>query len=287
MPISRKPRSQVVEQDTPFEMPTAQLFEDVDHENTGGVDPQKSETEERIEKMAQQLADMQQQLMETQRANMALLSNPAAKNDTFVPQYEDPEKIPLPDAALDPQGFEAAITKRTEIRQRNHEAKLEAERRRGEHTRDRTESLEAEFADKYPDYVLDKEKLEFATVSVAKAAAKRGVDVERYMFLTPDRFMGDVVAKYDKLFGSPNDNEGDDDDYDEDYPARGRASSRAGNRSKPRRRNRQEDDDMVSRTAGVFGGAESGGRPTKGRDVDTGPDMIDDLHAIQRKTGFF
>ncbi len=132
----------------------------------------------------------------------------------------------------------------------------------------------------------DKEKIDFVSTQVAKAAQRKGLDVERYMFLTQDKFLDDVAKKYIDVFGDPTESDDETEDYD-DTPRRRRAAAPARARRQSVRRNREEEDD--NRTGGIFGGNESGGRPSRSRDSDeeSGPSMIDDIQNLQRKTGFF
>ena len=49
-----------------------------------------------------------------------------------------------------------------------------------------------------------------------------------------------------------------------------------------------DDDDDEGRTAGIFGGSESGGKPTRGGPVKENPnEMLDDLKAFQKKLGIY
>jgi hypothetical protein len=96
--------------------------------------------------------------------------------------------------------------------------------------------------------------------------------------------MEDVANSYYEIFGEPE--PVDEDDF-EDTSRNRRASSDRQPRATSRRRNREEDYDN-GRTSGVFGGNESGGRPSRREEDDErGPDMIDDIHQLQLKTGFF
>lgn len=282
MAISRTPRNETQADEPMFADPIAQVFEDVDNEFNGkGASEQK---DDKYEALAKQLSDLQTQMAETQRANMALMQQPQSWGQSQVtePQYTDPNTIPLPDPAVDYEGYERALTQRIELRQANVQKKTEFAAQRDRKQNDQVEDLYAGFTEKYPDYAEDRERLDFISLKLAKQAQKRGVDVSRYMFVTQDKFMSDVVTEYNKIFGEP---ETDDDNDDQDTR---RASSRPAPRSRARNRNRQEEGD-VGRTGGVFGGSESGGRPSRSRnnDDENGPSMIDDLQAIQRRTGFY
>lgn len=280
--ITKKPRKQEVDEQM-FETPVAQMFDDVDNEEGKVV-----EQDDRYEVLAKQIAELQRANEEIQRANMALLQNPSWGSQTeFQPQLEDPNKIELPDPAIDPAGYSEANLRRLRVQNENDRRLREADDRKKKTVEEKAEALQEAFAAKYPELALDQEKLDFVSVKVAQDAQKRGVDVQRYMFLTTDKFLDDVAKRYVKVFGEPEPLEDDDYDIEEDRSNNLRREASASRRRNSRRRSRQEDDDVVSRTSGIFGGNESGGRPGRSRDDDRGPDMIDDLHAIQRKTGFF
>lgn len=268
--------------DTPesmFEPPVAEVF--ADHDGEGNA-PQ----EDRYDTLAKQLADLQTRLSESEKTNMALLSTPQWRSQVTdqAPQDVKPESVALPDPALDPDGYDAALARRNQIRDENARRRQEFDNQRQSSLKEKVDDLWNAFTDQYPDMSEDKEKIDFVASQVAKEAQRRGVDVERYMFVTRDKYLSDVADKYVKVFGDPADNEGDDDF--EDTPRSRRASTSSAPRTRSNRRDRSEDDN-VGRTGGIFGGAESGGRPSRGRDEESGPSMIDDIQALQRKTGFF
>jgi hypothetical protein len=285
MAISRKPLEKKNDDDNMFSAPTAQLFDDVDNE-----EGKNEVVDDKYDALAKQIAELQRANDEIQRANMALLNNPNfGREQEFQPQLDDPDKIELPDPALDPDGFSKANLRRIEVVNANQRKLRDAEDRKNKTVQEKADALEKAFAEKYPELAQDKERLDYISIKVAQDAQKRGLDVQRYMFLTQDKFLDDVAKRYVKVFGEPEPLEDDDldFDYEENRSSNLRAAPRTRGRPRARSRNRSEDDGMVSRTAGIFGGNESGGRPGRGRDDDKGPDMIDDIHAIQRKTGFF
>jgi hypothetical protein len=280
--ITRKRRDENSDQEITFDQPIAEVFEDRDEPAE-----QKSQSDDRYDQLAKQLADLQNRLVESERANMALLSNPnwqSQSNEQVVDL--DPNKVELPDPALDPNGYDKALAERNRIRADNDRRREAADNRKKQDINEKVEDLWDAFAEKYPDMADDKERIDFVSTQIARQAAKRGVNVERYMFLTRDKFLDDVAAKYIDVFGDPS-GEGEDDKF-EDAPRSNRALSRSNSGRRSNNRNRQEDE-YVGRTGGIFGGNESGGRPSRGRDADeeSGPSMIDDIYAIQRKSGFF
>lgn len=269
-----------------FENPVAQVFEDVDHEDRTNPD-----NDDRYEKLAKQIADLQSSNAEMQRANMALLSNPnwnsTSENGGNSNNYTeiDINKIELPDPALDPDGFSHANLRRIEAQEQNRRNRENADARRREEIKEKVDGLWQDFTERFPEMADDQERIDFVSTAVVKQAMKRGINVDRYMFLTRDKFLEDVAQKYTEVFGEPSDDT--DDDY-EDTPRSRRASANSSTRARPRNRERAENEPM-GRTGGIFGGTESGGRPSRSRsdDFENGPDLIDDLQAMQKKSGFF
>src|SRR5258708_1939039 len=129
--------------DTMFEPPVAEVFEDNDHNDEGNGG-------DKNDALAKQLSDLQNQMVELQRANAALLASPQSfnNNDTFPPA--DPNKVALPDPALDPDGYERAVAQRIEIREDNRRRKDETERRRATDVEEKVEDLWNSFGEKYP-----------------------------------------------------------------------------------------------------------------------------------------
>ena len=288
MPISKTPKNT---ETSIFEAPTAQLFEDVDNEDNAAVDEQA----ERLAALEKQLEDLRNQLSATERANMALLSTSPSLNEPQAPQLINIDTIKLPDPALQPDEYATAVQRRTEAQFENNRRKQEFEQSQQAQIKEKADRLWDAFTEKYPGIAEDKARIEFVAARVASAAKARGIDVQRYMFGTQDKYIADVAAEYEKIFGPvERDDVGDDtNDYDwqedEDYvdeeprPRQRRQAQRQAPAPRSRRRQRAA---RADRTGGIFGGYESGHRPSRVAEED-GPDMIDDLHNLQRKTGFF
>lgn len=267
MTISRRPRLEPI-----FDTPVVQQFEDVDGEDL----PSKEElAAQRVEELEKLLRESRER--EELRQEQILLSQPQQFHSQVVDVEVKPESIPLPDPAVDPEGFAAAMERRTEIKLENRARKEAASRKRDEDIDEKIENLWTDFGRAFPDIAGDKKRIEFAAQQVISAATKRGIDINRYMFTTQGKFFKDVAKEYDEVFGAID--TGYEDDYD-DAPAptsRRRTSSR----------NRSEDDD-VGRTAGLFGGGPGGRRTSKKKDdEDDAGSMIDELQKIQRSGGFY
>lgn len=269
MPLSKTPKNK---DESLFSAPIAQVFDDVDKEDT----PQKAATEtDRIAELERMLSDLRERQDEAR--NDALLSTPI--NNQWQSQVTDhvevkPESIQLPDPALDPDGYSDAVNKRAQLTYENNRRRDEAQRKRDEDINSKVSDLWSDFGVEYSDYANDKERIDYIATQVVKDATKKGLDVQRYMFGTGrSRFMKDVVRKYDKVFGAPETDDDENTNYDHS-----RKSSRV----------KRKNDDDDGRSTSVFGGNEGGGRaPRRNVDVEDGPSMIDDIHAMQRKTGFW
>jgi hypothetical protein len=280
MAINRSPKNFESPEQQLFDTPIAETFEDNDVRDT-----KTEEKDDKYDALAKQLANLQSEMAETQRANMALLSQNTGRSQVETFTEVKPESVALPDPALDPDGYDRALAQRQNIRAENQRRQNDIQNRRQQETSDKVADLWENFQDKYPDISDDQERIDFIASSLAKQAQRRGLDLERYMFVTADKFMDDVANKYYEVFGEP---EGDNENNLEDASRQRRSSPRDDTRRRSSRRDRQENE-PVGRTSGVFGGNESGGRPGRGREDDDerGPDMIDDIQQLQLKTGFF
>lgn len=211
-----------------------------------------------MEAMKAQIAEMKAALASQQSANIALMSQPSVSAPPQVRTSLDTKD--LPDPTIEPEKYATEIARRgAELL--DGQRQLDAYNARQHQSQTgRLNALWEDFNTKYPDYADNDERVKYAATSVVEQAAARGIDVNKYMFLHPDQFMKDVVSKMDTVFGKP---EADD-----------------------------EADDIVeapeeNRTVGIFGGAESGGKPNAGKDAPVrAPSMFDDIRDWQAKTGF-
>lgn len=202
-----------------------------------------------------QIQQLNTRLDSAERTNMALMTAP--------PKYEEPvrqqvqQKAELPDPTLDPDGYRKAVEEAAEARVK---ALLDEQNRNFQQQNSAKTSADkmwTDFASAHSDYAEHQDRVEFAASQVVKDLQAKGIDPKRYMTTAQDKFFGDVVKRMDKVFGKPK----SEDDTEDNEPA--------------------------SRTTGIFGGMESGGKPTTGSDDEKPGDMIADLHALQRKAGFY
>lgn len=271
--VSKTPRRN----ENDYSTPMAQVFEDVDGEDN------KTNEADRVAELEAALKELREK--SDREREEALYTQPSQWQSQVTeqqPTYIDPKTITLPDPALDPDGYANAVQRRAELTMENAQHKNERAKKFENDIDDKTKALWEDFEYEYPDYAGDREKIDFVATSVVKAAVKKNIDINRYMFgAGRSRFMKDVAKKYETVFGEPE----AEDDY-EDTRRSNRTEARTARRTNTSTRSRSEDDE--GRSAGVFGGNEGSGRTNRRNvDADTGPSMIDDLQGIQKKSGFF
>lgn len=262
--VSRKRRSEVeIEDNTSIFDHFDNMTKNSSQENTQS----KEDKGPSVEDLMQEIAGLKAKQDELSRTNMALMSATPQVQQYTPPQATQIKDEDLPDPTLYPAQYAAALEERTK---KNIDAYFNQQNQKlqQEHAADKVyDDIWNTFSSKYEDYADDPDKVEYAATLVIKEAARKGLDVKRYMTQATDQFVDDVKARMDVVFGPIR----DEDDAAENMP---------------RNRRRTADDEEPVRTAGVFGGLESGGRPAKGADADKS-DMIKDIHDLQRKTGFF
>lgn len=213
------------------------------------------------------IGEQNERIRRQEEAQLALLTNPPSTHQfsQAVPQQQ--QEAELPDPIQDPVGYG------NELQARIYR-KLAADREHDDRNKQMKDSqsqaltnLWEDFAIAYPAYADDTERVEYVAAKVAQKAKARNIDLNRYMFGNQDRFMRDLTAEFDRLFGAP----GEVDEVEDEAPAR--------------RQTRQREEPETHRTGGLFGGMESGSKPVGGK-LPPG-DMIRDIHEIQRKSGFY
>lgn len=246
----------------------------------------REDPNEKIKSLEQQLAELHQKLED--RESDRLLTNFAQpiQQEQFVPE----KLLPLPDINTDPEGWAKATNENAIITARNTVRQQQFEAGKSNDLDAKAQELFDTFAEQYPEYAeMGTERVEFAATQVAKRAKARGLDVMRYMFTTRDRYLRDVQKEMAKTFGEPEEfNDDIDDDFEPAPRRRGRpARNDTRTQSRRRRNNDSSQDYDDGRTGGIFGGADSGGRPSGGNDEADRGSMIDDFQIMQRKTGFW
>lgn len=281
-PISTKRRGEQPNDQGIDEIPVS-IFDALrDHPLAGEKEePQAKEPqfEENSPDLLAQIATLRQQIETMERGQMASLQAP--------PVVSDPGQSPtlnlegLPDPVLDAKGYTQGFAQRL-LSHQDAVRDWNSKQNEGKTSQSgQLEQLWTDFGETYGDYAnADTKQLEFAVKTVTDRAKSRGIDLNRYMLGTRERFFGDVAKEFDRTFGAP----GEDNGEDEVDTTPQRRPSRP--RTKVARRELGEDNGD-GRTAGIFGGSESGGGPARGRQQATPGDMLKDLRDLQVKGGFF
>lgn len=218
-----------------------------------------------INALSSQVSDLNARLAAPSGAGGASGGGAAA-----APQQDQPVAISLaglPDPSDDLDGYQKGLSERiskaVEAGVNSRIAAYEGAQRMQQDERGKRDRLWSEFQEKYEDLADYEDHIEIAANKVARRAAQRGLDVQRYMFVTTDKFLEDVAAETRKLVGpllekeegAEGAGEGDNDEHPE------------------------------GRTAGIFTGAPP---ETKGGKKETKfPSLSDDLMTIQRATGYY
>lgn len=281
MVVSRTPKK-IEQDDGKLEAPFGQVFAE---DPPDPAAEKKADEEARFTELQAEIARLHEQLETRESRDISLVSQ-QVQTDTFIPE----KLMAIPDVNEDLNGYISANVQNGLIEERNRQGKVEFQKRNSKSLDDKIGELWADFAEEYPDYSGkgSKRRIEFAAENVVKRAVARGLDPNRYMFIARDRFMKDVAAEMDDIFGAPEmKDELDDEDFNERPAPRRRREARAAPRRDTRRRPREEEDD-TGRTGGLFGGNDSGGPRPSQRDIsgDSAGSMLEDIHAMQRKNGF-
>jgi hypothetical protein len=140
------------------------------------------------------------------------------------------------------------------------------------------EALYGDFTEQFPEYAAEDTRMRFVTAEVTGKLAKRGIDVQRYMYTRPEAFFSDLTKEYDKTFGSPREDDGSEAhvQVEEVAPRRQRKA-----------RTQVEDEGDDGRTAGIVSQTERGPATQQQARLGKPDGMIDELQQIQRKSGYF
>lgn len=218
-----------------------------------------------VQDLYKQIADLGQRVDLAEKTNMALMSQPIIPQQT----YQAPIKVQeeqAPDPTMDPVGYKKYVEGAAQKTINDFLATQRQEQDRANTEKSQADQVWSAFSNKYEDYSEDQDRVEYVAGLVLKEAKSLGIDPKKYMTSAQDKFFSDVTTKYDKIFGKPG--EEDDDTHVE---------TTGGTRRVPGA--------DVSRTAGIFGGMESSGRPNKGADAPS--DFVKELQANQMKNGFY
>lgn len=226
----------------------------------------KATAEVSVADLLKQIGEMNARMDEMSRVNAAISSQ---RTEPALPQRPGPVSFDdLPDPVTEKEAFAKEMNRRMEDHRKAEQEYDNAVTAQKQDQANQTQDLFDDFSAQNPDYVSDMERLELAAEAAAKAVVKRGIDARRYMTTNRDRWFKDVKSHYNRLFGDPT-----DDDQDDKGDTRG---------------NRGDDRDTpATRTGGIFGGQESGGRPGPSNRREAPGDMNKELRDIQGQMRIF
>lgn len=283
-PISRRPRTQAQEPDNEFHSDS--IF-DVLGPDGGTPEPKRQTRNAQAEpSVADLMAKLQAQQdridsFERSSAMATSYSQPAVQVQQSVAIKEPVLNLEdLPDPVTNAKEYAGAIAQRTIAYQRDMAdyAKKTTAATQAPKLGD-PDALWEDFTEQHPEYVEDDSRIKFATAEVVARLAKRGVDVQKFMYTHSDQMFKQITDEYDKVFGSPQDT----DDGQEIEPLN---DSRPPQRPRQAARRMDQDDGDDGRSESIMGG---GDRPgvRQGPAGSKSKGLIDDLQDIQRKTGYF
>ena len=246
--------------------------------------------------MEARLARMEAELATARQTNMALMAAPGPSQQSGGYQV-DPKALKIdltgmPDPYEKPAEYAAEHSRRTMAVIEAREYALRNElASQSEQTRSK-EAMWNGFASKYPQWTEFPEVVGTVAERIVKQKQAQGIDPQRYMFVAQGQFYDDIANELNKTYGALI--------VDKEDPTQDRDDERA--TQKGQRREQPIDQDGIrggyvphgaalefeddGRTS-VFGGQESGGKPSGGRQAAARPGMIEDLSEWQRKSGFF
>lgn len=182
----------------------------------------------------------------------------------------------MPDPSLDPQAYHRTIQDRVAaFVKAQGEAIVQRAQPRQDDSQATADRLWNDFSEQYPEWAEYGDIVQVVAQQVVQREQAKGIDGQLYVIGNTSTFFKDVAAELGKKYGALI--EGEDDD----------AGDEPEHEVIAQRREDPFSDD--GRTAGVFGGQESGGKPNRGRPStpEPGSDMIADLQQMQVKTGYY
>lgn len=215
--------------------------------------PEPDQTQQNMFALQQQIADMNAEMTRLRQTSAALMTQPTVAMPPMLPQVSFDN---LPDPVVDPTGYGRELAARTQqaIQNQHIMAAYQAEQQAS--ANGKLDALWEDFQNQYADYAGDYRRVEYAATQVANRLSRKGLDVNRYVYASSDDFFREVAAEMDDIFGSGQVEETTE----------------------------TEDD---TRTVGIFGGMESGGRPTSGTTQEGPTSMVGEIQNWQAKHGFY
>lgn len=268
MPVSRKKRTVEQPIETDDSIFTALGVDDPTEKGKKDAPPQSSDE---VTALKAQLEELNRRLTEGEDARLALITNQV--------KVEAPDNTPkapvvdlkgLPDPLTETEAYNTALAERVSAAIAQGNAQFHAQQRQAASYENNADALFEDFSEKYPLYSDNEDRIAFVAQKVAQRAQSRNIDVQKYMFVTSDKFFRDVVKEYDGIFGKPVEESDEDEGENEDTRVINTKNIPA------------EDDD--GRDTSIPGGQAPGQRVNT--QLKQG-DMIKDLADLQRASGFF
>lgn len=227
-----------------------------DDPNPAPKEPENKGQEDLTVKLLGQIEALTGQVAQLQGAQAALLAQPQIIYAQPGPMHQEQtnDYTGLPDPLDDPDNYNRALNDRIDQIVADRIAAYDQDVAAAQNQNSTAEQLWADFNVATEDYWVEvPERISFAAERVVNRAKARGIDVERYMFVTRDQFFRDVDAEATAVFGEQGEGDGGDE---------------------------------VDRSAGLFGATGSPMPSVKTVD-QTGSDMLREITDMQKKTGFY
>lgn len=276
--MAKKPARQVASPG-PDGVPPSSILEELGVETPkggagGGTEPTTADLLKQIEGLSASLKEVQDENRELSRAQSQFFTGiTTARPVEEAPRLPEVDLTGLPDPIKDQAGFSktlnerlsAAITKGVQVLTAAEQARQGAQASQ----QAKADEMWEDFTELYPELAEYEDFVEVATRKVLKKAQRRGVNVQAMISTRPETFYKDVAEETQRILAPVL--EAGDEAADGERPEPG---AEAG------------PDAEATRTAGVFGGIQSGGQPNQGG-ASQDPGLVADLKEVQRKTGFF
>lgn len=186
----------------------------------GHAEPETEKTAEpTVSELLIQIGELKASQEAMREQNLALLTTPPQAQDILKPPGEVSYEG-LPNPADDPAGYGRELNTRM---QANWQAKQEYERKvstNAQASNQRLDEVLEDIAIEYPEIGEDRDVLDFVAMQTVKAALKKGIDKERYVFGNRARFIQDVKKTFDAKFSRK-----DAEETERPGPGKGRSTS--------------------------------------------------------------
>lgn len=202
------------------------------------------------------VADLLARIDSLQNTVNAVASRPTYVQQPVVqaPAAPSAPKFDWADPVTEPEAFGATLAQYTTYVMEQQKAQERAQQEATRAASQKANSLWSDFTAQYKDYADKGDQIGYAYQRVTSNLRDQGYDPDVYANQNRPQLFKAVVDEYTKVFG-------------------------------PLKAAAEDAGDTEGRTAGIFGGFESGGQPAKGKEKPG--DMLSDLKDIQKAMGIF